>query len=390
MKKRFWINIAIIWMMIYTSCTAKTMDISVHQAEVGSVVKGIVESENLEMIGGDALKGKVTIKLQDIEPLEAIRKLGETAHFSFVKEGNTLFFTADDKGKEGYDSHIFAPTHVKGEILASMLEAIIPSQRIKVRKDTEQVLVYGTKKEILEAKKILQTLDIAPRQVMVSAQVIAAQQSAVRELGITWDWLSLTGHGKDDTHGYASIQFGRAYNQEPHRFFYQAKLHALEASGKAVIIAKPNMMAVNGEEAHILIGDRVPIVTESKSNGETTSTVTYTESGIRLAYTPHIERDGYIDAVVSAEVSTPTLVSELKAYRITTREAKTRVRLKAGEILVIGGLMDQRYGMTKQKVPLLGDLPLLGPFFRSSRKEKEQVELIIILQAHLCDRESVL
>ena len=76
---------------------------------------------------------------------------------------------------------------------------------------------------------------------------------------------------------------------------------------------------------------------------------------------------------IHAEVSTPIMVSEMKAYKISTRQAHTRVRLQQGEVLVIGGLMDNRDQHQIQKVPILGDIPLLGKLFRHSRKTKDSI-----------------
>ena len=140
-------------------------------------------------------------------------------------------------------------------------------------------------------------------------------------------------------------------------------------------------MTVNGEEAKILIGDKLPVLVENREDGETRTTVRYEESGIRLTCTPYVTSDGSVDADIFAEVSSPSMVSELKAYRITSREAHTRVHLRRGEVLVIGGLMDNRTGRQESKVPLLGDLPLVGHLFRHARRTKDSVELCILVKA---------
>ncbi len=155
----------------------------------------------------------------------------------------------------------------------------------------------------------------------------------------------------------------------------------MENSGKAVLIARPSIMALNGETAHILIGERIPVVEESQVNGERKTSVRYEEVGIKLNYTPIVTEDGSVDAKIHAEVSTPVMVSEIKAYKISTRQAHTRVRLRPGEVLVIGGLMDNRDQHQLQKIPILGDIPLLGKLFRHSRKTKDSVEMMMFVRA---------
>ena len=88
-----------------------------------------------------------------------------------------------------------------------------------------------------------------------------------------------------------------------------------------------------------------------------------------------------IDTSIRAEVSSPIMVSEMKSYKITTRQAQTRVRLQPGEVLVIGGLMDNRDQKQIEKIPILGDIPLLGKLFRHSRKTKDSVEMVILVKA---------
>ena len=93
-----------------------------------------------------------------------------------------------------------------------------------------------------------------------------------------------------------------------------------------------------------------------------------------------VTKNGTIDTSIRAEVSSPIMVSEMKSYKITTRQAQTRVRLQPGEVLVIGGLMDNRDQKQIEKIPILGDIPLLGKLFRHSRKTKDSVEI-----GHFCE-----
>ena len=122
---------------------------------------------------------------------------------------------------------------------------------------------------------------------------------------------------------------------------------------------------------------------EKTENGKTTSTIEYIDAGIKLNYTPRINADGYITASVHTEVSTPTLVPEMKAYRVTTREAGTEVRMKDGETMVIGGLIGSEESGGKNKVPFFSDFPLLGKLFQSTHTAKSETEVVIFLTAQI-------
>ena len=166
-------------------------------------------------------------------------------------------------------------------------------------------------------------------------------------------------------------------------------LNALITKGDGKLLARPNVLTFNGNKATIFIGDQLPVVIpNSASNGGTvTYTTSYKNAGITLSYVPRINDDGQISASVFVEVSTPTSVTlnvggqKTDAYQITTRSAQTNVRMKDGDTLVIGGLISTKEAKSFNKVPLLGDLPVLGQLFRSVSNSKTESEVVIFLKA---------
>ena len=183
-----------------------------------------------------------------------------------------------------------------------------------------------------------------------------------------------------------AITFGGWKNPEGvlYEFQYAAKISALVSNGEAKILARPNVLTLNGNKAQIFIGDDIPVVTEkTDSSGKTTSSVEYKKAGIQLEYIPHINSQNEITAAVHVEVATPILVTEMKNYRITTRMANTSIRIKDGDTLVIGGLISSVEAGGKNKVPFLGDLPILGKLFQSVSKSKDETEVVIFLKAKI-------
>lgn len=155
---------------------------------------------------------------------------------------------------------------------------------------------------------------------------------------------------------------------------FQGILSALCQKGKAKVLATPRIVTVPGKEGKIFIGDHIPVVTEKVSNGTTTTSTEYVDAGIRLSYTPIVGPDGVITASVHTEVSTPTLISELHNYRITSRTADTNVRLLEGETLVIGGLISDEEQKRLETIPLLSKLPLLGNLFTFRSRKKRALK----------------
>ncbi|MBQ1415970.1 MAG: type II and III secretion system protein, partial [Selenomonas sp.] len=159
--------------------------------------------------------------------------------------------------------------------------------------------------------------------------------------------------------------------------------NALLSDGKADILARPNITTIQGHEAVINIGGDVPVPTQSVTDSTTTTTVTYRQAGIILRCTPRVNANGEITAQVHTEVSTPEFVTDLKAYRFQKRSADTTVRLQDGETMVIGGLIGSEDSRTMSKIPFLGDIPILGAFFKHVQHSHTESEVMIFLKAHV-------
>lgn len=355
--------------------------ISVRNASLKETVLGICRSYHISVMGVESLTGNITATVQGETPEDLINELGRLYHFSVSKQYNTILIEPDDKGLENRELYVITPEHLPAESLKNIMGTVVKHDKMAVLSEQNEVIMHLTSGEKRRVETLVKAIDKEPKQVQLEATVIAMEQSYAKEQGLRWSWLSLTGHGEDKTNSYGAVTFGKTPGGEAYKFFVKPELSLLETSGKAVVIATPSIMALNGEAAHILIGERIPVIEESISNGERKRSIHYEEVGIKLDYTPIVTKNGAIDTSIRAEVSSPIMVSELKSYKITTRQAQTRVRLQPGEVLVIGGLMDNRDQKQIEKIPVLGDIPLLGKLFRHSRKTKDSVEMVIFVKA---------
>ena len=260
--------------------------------------------------------------------------------------------------------------------------------RATVGTDGQSVVLYGTPAEADATRQLLRELDVPARQVALEAKVISLTNDASRELGVTWDWSPLpqyegTRTYKDDSAIPGIVQFGRGPEGHPFEWYYEAQLHALEQAGKAKVLSRPNITTLTGREAVIEIGSEVPVPEVETTSRSTTTSFTYHKAGIILRYTPYVSDDGRITAIVHTEVSSPVYVEDLKAYRFNKRSADTSVRLKDGEPMVIGGLIGSEEAKSYRKIPLLGDIPVLGAFFKNVQKSKQSSEIMIFLTARI-------
>jgi pilus assembly protein CpaC len=162
-----------------------------------------------------------------------------------------------------------------------------------------------------------------------------------------------------------------------------ATIQALETKNLLQILAEPNLIAVNGKEASFLAGGQFPFPIVQPGAGFTAVTISFKEFGVRLQFTPVIMPNGNIHLKVAPEVSTLDFANALTISGFTvpafsTRKAETEFELQDGQSFVIAGLMDNRVTDIYNKIPGLGDIPILGNFFRSKSLQKSNSELMVL------------
>lgn len=386
MVQRVLLALAVV-ILAMTTVEAKPIHMIAKDMPLQTLVQTIARGSGLSVVGLESLEGSVSLEVKEESGKTAIHKLGERLGFLVYEEGQTLLLEGGPKEKEQRHLRRVVAEVLTPDELGTVVETIVPKDHVHILPTTNEVLYYGTVKEIIEVEKALQSWHTIPKQVQLDVAVWAMEKGYAKELGIQWSFPGLhTGGTRSATAKDSSSQNGNIYvGYMPSGVNYSVLAHpelsAKESNSRMALIARPSIVALNGEEASILIGERVPVTVESIQNGVSRTSIRYEEAGIRLRCKPFVVQNNRIDTVIEAEVSNPTLVPEMKAYRITTRQAKTRVRIGDGETLVIGGLMDRRTMTQWQKIPLLGDIPLIGKLFQHSRKTKDEVELYILVTA---------
>ena len=405
---------------------AAPVTIDVTGGDVRAVLLAVARMGDLALIVDDSVTGAVTAHVTG-EGEEVLRLVAAARGIQIERHGAVFLALTPDTRAENRRVYTYSVRNGDPEELAHAANLSLTGEgkravvsktneerwnegsdsdtqrRVLVDRATNTLLFYGTESEALSVREIISALDVVPKQVSLEARVVAVSKQAAKELGVDWTWSALPQYprvrrndsaswevsersaGTGGTSAPGIIRFGRGPEGVPYEFYYTAAIRALITDGRAKMLARPNITTVQGHEALINIGAEVPVPRVSTSNSVTTSGVEYREAGIILRYTPRVTADGSIVARVHTEVSTPVYVDDLKAYRFQKRSADTTVRLRNGETMVIGGLIDSDESRSLAKIPFLGDIPVLGAFFRSVRTSKTETELMIFLTAHVLD-----
>jgi pilus assembly protein CpaC len=242
-----------------------------------------------------------------------------------------------------------------------------------------------------------------PYQVNLRVRIAEVSRSVTKELGINWETMLRSGHfvfglatgnpvvassGSLITRnvGLAGATNSIILGNNSPGANVNTVIDALDQNGLVNILAEPNLTAMSGETASFLAGGEFPIIIPSGSLGQTT--VEFKQYGVSLAFTPVVLGDGRISMRVRPEVSQLSTtgavqISGITIPALTTRRAETTVELGTGQSFAIGGLLQNSLNDTINKVPGLGDLPVLGPLFRSTQFQHNESELIIIVTPYL-------
>jgi len=268
---------------------------------------------------------------------------------------------------------------------------------IKADERSNQVVVTALPKRMDEVEKIITELDKKTRQVLIEAKIVKVTLAPDFDMGIDWQLLIKEGQkhavdiGMQFPVATTISKFGQLTVGTLATDDYTATLKLLKTIGETKLLSSPRITAINNEEASILVGTREAYITESVTQGESTTTtsesVTFLDVGVQLKVTPIINEDGFVTMKIKPEVSSVARILTTSQGNeipiIDTTTAETKVMVKDGHTIIIGGLIKDETVRTIKKIPILGDIPFLGMAFRQVDEDKEKTELVVFLTPHI-------
>jgi general secretion pathway protein D len=252
--------------------------------------------------------------------------------------------------------------------------------------NTNSVIVVTSPENRALLEQILQQLDKIPEQVMIETLIVEASLDATKKLGVEW---SFGTKFNDKTSGAASSSFGMQANAAQPQGFrytltgpqYSAFLQAVQTDARFSVLSTPRIFTSNNATAEINISQSLPYVLSSRTdvNGNVLFTYAFLDVGIILTVTPRITSNGYVTMDVTQTANDFVRYTDFNAPVVNQREAQTTVSVKDGETVVLGGIIKNSVSSTVNKIPLLGDIPLLGNLFKSTSTSTNKTELLVFL-----------
>ncbi|MHB8635904.1 MAG: type II secretion system protein GspD [Fimbriimonadaceae bacterium] len=257
--------------------------------------------------------------------------------------------------------------------------AISVTQGVSVGPATRTLILRGSPAAVAAGLAIAKQLDIPRSQVSIAVTIHDISDDAVKDLGLTWNFTDLT---LSETPSANGIGIGRV-SRSPMTF--DAAIKALETRDVAHLMASPNVSLLDGEKAFILIGDRInyPVLTGYTATNSPIFSVNTERVGIYLQVAASISSDGFITLTLYPQVSSITgylNVNGASYPQVSSREAQTTLRVKSGDTIVLGGLLQDQDIVNVDKVPILSSIPFFGELFKHRNKTKSKSQVIITIR----------
>jgi hypothetical protein len=256
------------------------------------------------------------------------------------------------------------------------------------------VLVHGTPDKLAEVALIIGQLDRKPMQIQLEVRVCEANEAAIKELGITTDTSVAqvfqevgSAVGEDDDFPFSAFEGNQLGSlNRTGGLSFQAVLHAEEEAGNIRVLSQPTITTTDGKQAIWFAGESVPYIAEpqvSTGSNFQAPKVKFIKVGVTLSFKPRLDRDGLITIDANPIVSSLTEFIDLgagaSAPRIQNRQSHSTVRVHDGQTFSLAGLITENERKRTIKVPLLGDLPVVGSLFRDKRTERNRTEIIVLV-----------
>jgi len=316
-----------------------------------------------------------------------------------------------DLAKETFQVNFALPSDVR-----SMIDQVLPPESILTAVDerTRKISVRGVPESIEEARQIVEDFDKKLKQVSIQAYIMTANVQRVRELGLQWEYLEdpegaiaagfVPGDLGNVNFSVGSLLGGRSSIDSDH---VSAVISALATDSDTEILANPRVLVDDGQMATFKNVTREPYQDSAYSTGyqggggETQPSYRYTvpmqvkfiDVGTTLDVTPRINESGYVEMNISAKDSTADMRSILSGGSTTTVPVETensvitRVMVRSGETIVIGGLRVDSASKEVDKIPFLGDIPLIGHLFKSTERQTADRELLIFIRPEIVEEQ---
>ena len=366
------------------------------EAPLTAVLNSITDSMNLNVVSTGGIKGEVTLSLHSVpvqEALDAILSINgyrwvlnnnimliselssETALPPIVQGRQVRVFTLDFVSASEISNTI---TQLMSPVGTSSVTEIAIDNKLKTR---EQIVVEDLPEYLARIENYILQTDQPPQQVLIEAHILQVRLGKDNRHGVQLENIAglASGDVEFGSNGIATATGTPSFFLNVNSSQVQSVIEMIESTTDAKTLASPRVLAVNGQEASIQIGEQLGYLTSTTTQTSTVQSVNFLNLGVLLRVTPIISRDGRILMSVEPEVSSGRINATTGLPDAETTEVATTCLLPNGHSMIVGGLIQETDNDTQSRVPGLGSAPVIGKLFQRRDREKDRSEIIIVL-----------
>ena len=407
MKGRAGLGVAL-WCLALGAAQAQDkqrVSLEFQDAPVTVILQALADYRQMNLIAAPGVSGNLTLRLENVPWPQALALTLRMGKLTMTREGSVMLIAPEPDAQEKKQQrealaqrqplHSLTLTLQNGDAaeIAESLNAqrgALLSERGSVLADkrTNTLLLRDTAPILAQLKKRVTEMDAPLAQVQLAAHIVTINSESLRELGVRW------GLAPDDRPTRPLRPGNLGVNLPLERSAVNAGFHlarisgrllsleltALEQENQVEIIASPRLLTAHLQTASIKQGTEIPYEVSSGASGATA--IEFKEAVLGMEVTPKVLPDGRITLTLHISQNMPGRAISRgagEALTIDKQEIKTQITVKNGETLVLGGIFQRHSGKTADKVPGLGDAPLLGGLFRQSGAQQKKRELVIFI-----------
>ena len=371
------------------------ISLNAQDANLSEILKVMADRSSMNFVAGEGVqKAKITIILNKTPVSEAIDLIVRAAGLSYEIIGNSVLIGEPGKLKDevGQSGYVIALNYADADEVAGMLTDF--SKSVKVDRGGNRLIAYASPRVINEIERIVRSIDHPHTQVLLETRLIEVTLDENDKYGIDWGNLSPISTGISfpqvkATEGYLLKNGMRA------PINLNLLLDMLIQNGDARVLMNSKLTTTNNREASLLIGQKIPYLVQSYNTGATSNSganlqVQKEEVGVKVKMLPHVNEDAEITLMLEPEVSSITGFkgpsSDLPLVKVRT--TKTTVRVADGQTVFLAGLLSEEETEELRKLPVLGQIPLLGTLFTHRLIVKSKTNLIIEVKPRIIRKAS--
>ena len=352
--------------------------------DIKDVMNILADMGELNIVSDQSLAGIVTISLKDVTIQHALDLILNAQGLSYKIIDNTIMVASEENLNKvtRIETRVIRLNNAKASEMVTLLKGRLSGKEsVEFSKQENMLVLSADSKKINTMMTLIAKLDSQKiPQILLEAQFLEITQTSLKSLGVSWGNAFSLGFTSTISDGQGSSTLGLSL---------QTLLNTLQSEGKARLLAKPTIKAIDGQEAEIFIGDNIPYVEiASDPSGRVVESVKYIESGILLKILPEINT---ITQEIRIEFKPE--VSFVNGFGgpngdipiVRSRRVDTTVFVQNGKTVLIGGLFNSSDSDNSSRMPVLSRVPILGYFFKTKRDLTEETELVIALTPRIID-----